>query len=63
MKAFFDYEDQRIRTLHRYLKLGIKPWEWDYENYQRDPEMIGYFYPEDILNLEALDEYERSVGH
>ncbi len=61
MKTFFDSEDQRIRTLYKRLQLGIMPWAWDYKNYQRDPEMIGFFYPEDVDNLEALEEYERSV--
>lgn len=63
MPAFFDYEDQRIRTLYERMKLGIKPWEWDYENYQKDKEMIGFFYPEDVINIEQLEEFERSMKH
>jgi len=59
MVTYFDKEDKRIRFLYEKLKLGIKPWEWDYENYSKDPEMKGYFYPEDIINIEQIDEYER----
>jgi hypothetical protein len=59
--TFFDEEDRRIKNLYNRLQLGIKPWEWDIDNYGRDPEMVGYFYPEDILNIEQIDEYEKKA--
>ena len=61
--AFFDKEDNRIRQLYEWVQLGIKPWEWDWENYEQDPEMKGYFYPEDIINMEQIVKYERSIKH
>lgn len=60
--TFFDPEEKRIKTLYERLQLGIKPWEWDYKNYQRDKEMIGFFYPEDLENIKQLDEYERKAN-
>ena len=59
MVAFFNNSEKRILFLYQKLKLGIMPWMWDYANYERDPEMKGYFYPEDIINIEQIDEYER----
>jgi len=44
----------RIIELHSLLKEGIKPWEWDYENYS-DHDMDGKFYQEDWHNLRAID--------
>lgn len=61
-ETFFDKEDRRIKQLYEWLQLGIKPWEWDHENYERDPEMKGYFYAEDLINIQQLDEYERKAN-
>jgi hypothetical protein len=58
-QAYFDEEESRIKRLYDYLQLGIKPWEWDYETYSKDPEMIGFFYQEDIENIRQIDEFER----
>ena len=39
--------------------MGIKPWEWDHENYSGDRiDMIGFFYPEDIENIKQIEHYE-----
>jgi hypothetical protein len=60
--TFFDPAEKRIKNMYEWLQLGIKPWEWDYENYQKDKEMVGYFYPEDLENIKQLDEYERKAA-
>ena len=50
----------RIRQLYEWLQLGIKPWEWDFERYGGDnKDMVGFFYNDDLKNIEQLDEFER----
>lgn len=44
----------RITQIHSLLKDGIKPWEWDSENYL-DNEMFGRFYQEDWANLRTIE--------
>ena len=41
--------------------MGIKPWEWDYRNYgdADDACMIGFFYQDDLANLEQLEFLKR----
>lgn len=37
------------------------PWNWDYERYNRDKDMIGFFYPEDLENIRQLDKMEAAA--
>ena len=49
----------RLHFLYEWLQKGIKPWEWDHDNYYGSPEkeeMYGRFYPEDIENIRQLDQ-------
>jgi hypothetical protein len=51
--------EHRIHKVYERVKVGIKPWEWDYENYsEENSDMIGFFYPEDINTIEQLREFE-----
>ena len=46
----------RIMQLYTLLKDGIKPWEWDYENYSSENEsMKGMFYQDDWHDVRAID--------
>jgi hypothetical protein len=41
------------------MEMDIKPWEWDWENYTgENADMIGFFYPEDIANIEQIAHYK-----
>lgn len=45
--------------MYEWHKLGIKPWEWDYERYSEDrQDMIGFYYLEDLENIKQLDKLE-----
>lgn len=61
MPAFFSSAEKRIKELYDWHQLGIKPWEWDFDTYSNDPEMIGFYYKEDLENIKQLDAYERSI--
>jgi hypothetical protein len=42
----------------------MKPWEWDHDNYgPENPDMIGFFYPEDIENIKTLHEFEIELSY
>ena len=59
--AFFNEPEQRIRRLYELLQIGVKPWEWDYDNYSgKNKSMKGYFYLEDLENIKQIDYYERN---
>jgi hypothetical protein len=48
----------RLWNLYEWLQKGIKPWEWDHDNYTGTPEkesMFGRFYDEDIENIRQID--------
>lgn len=52
--------EQRIHRLYQRVKQGIKPWEWDWENYSgENSDMIGFYYDEDINAIEQLKGFER----
>jgi hypothetical protein len=45
------------------LEKNIKPWEWDWEHYSgENANMYGFFYPEDVANLEQIDHYKRQYA-
>ena len=53
------FAEFRICTLYDRLQKGIKPWEWDWQNYSGENEdMMGRFYPEDIANITQIEEFE-----
>ena len=45
----------RIRQLYEWLQMGIKPWEWDFERYGNNKDMIGFFYNDDLENIKQID--------
>lgn len=50
--------ERRLVTMHYYLEeKKYFPWMWDYENYGEadNRDMIGFFYPEDLANLNTID--------
>ena len=50
--------EQRIVLLHYYLEQKkYFPWMWDFDNYgeEENRDMIGFFYPEDLANLNMID--------
>jgi hypothetical protein len=56
--AYLNSAESRIHHLYEWLKRGIKPWEWDHDNYADRPEAIGFFFPEDIENIKQIDYME-----
>lgn len=57
--AYLNSYEARIHRVYQRLQLGIKPWEWDHENYAEDhPEYIGFFFPEDIENMWQIRQFE-----
>jgi hypothetical protein len=59
-QAFFNEAEWRAKLIYDRLQLGIKPWEWDQEHYSGEyADMIGFFYPEDIANIEMIDKMEK----
>ena len=62
-RAFFNKCENRMRLLEERLEMGIFPWMWDWEHYSGENEnMIGFFYAEDIANLEQIDHYKREYA-
>ena len=62
-KAFFNSAEWRAKLLYDRLQIGLKPWEWDYENYTgENSDMIGLFYPEDLANIEMIDKLEKAFN-
>lgn len=58
-KAFFDKAEWRAKEIYDLNAIGIKPWDWDYENYSgKNKFMIGYFYTMDIENIKQIHYYE-----
>lgn len=61
-QAFFNLAEWRAKMVYERLQLNIKPWEWDHENYTGDnADMYGFFYPEDIANIEQIDRLEAEI--
>lgn len=53
--------ENRIHMLYQWLhfKPPIYPWMWDHENYTgKNKDMIGFFYPEDLANLQVLKRWQ-----
>lgn len=62
MPAFFSDAERRIKKLYERYKIGIMPWTWDYDRYGgKNKDMYGMFYMDDLADIEALEEFERSV--
>lgn len=42
--------------------MQIKPWEWDFDNYEGDAEHEDYrcLFPEDISNIEQIEQFEQN---
>lgn len=50
--------EYRLVLLHYYLEhKKYFPWMWDYDNYgeEDNKDMVGFFYPEDLANLDIID--------
>jgi len=53
-----------MHHLYEFLKRGIFPWMWDFENYTGSPDKDWMrknqmFYPEDLQNILQIDKYVR----
>ena len=62
-EAFYNAAEYRAKLVYDRLQLGIKPWEWDHEHYTGEyKDMVGFFYEEDIANIEMIDRLEKKAG-
>jgi len=61
-QTFFNPAEHRAKLVYERLQLGIKPWEWDHEHYSGEyADMIGFFYDEDLANIEMIDRLEKKA--
>jgi len=52
----FNKAEYRIHLLYEWDTQGRRPWNWDYKNYNRRKEMIGFYFPEDLSNIEQIED-------